>query len=402
MNEYADRDFFTNKFTHLYLDDDIYDESVNKLIQDIRTANKTVEVNGVFTAPKPILIHINSPGGNINSGKRLMTVFAQSRVPIYTLVDGYSASAATFLSILSPNRLMTVESLCLIHQYWAFQYGKREELLFNMAELEKTWDDIIDMYKKKTKIPYNELKELLKHDLWLTSKECLEKGIVDRVLYLKNNPEKLLKDYTKKNPQYNINPSILLKKSNLNTYYTTCPPSITEFTNIINNDTDAKPLVLYTTSSYCDATQNTIVPFISRIKALNIPSYAVIETDLSLDMLLPYLYCSHVYIFEHVKVYCNFMYMRSTGLLLDDLVKNSKTEVNIYKKILKERTRLPIKLIDNIDKKIISLTPKDCVKYGIANSILPIMNIEEKTRKIYKKQINKKKTSYKKEEGNPI
>jgi hypothetical protein len=56
----TDNDFLSDKLTHIYFNDIVDDKSVNKLIEDIRNANKNIEQNGVIIKPKPILIHINS------------------------------------------------------------------------------------------------------------------------------------------------------------------------------------------------------------------------------------------------------------------------------------------------------------------------------------------------------
>jgi ATP-dependent protease ClpP protease subunit len=41
---------------------------------------------------------------------------------------------------------------------------------------------IKDIYKTYTKMPMKKLDEILKHDLWLTAKECLEYGMVDEII----------------------------------------------------------------------------------------------------------------------------------------------------------------------------------------------------------------------------
>jgi ATP-dependent protease ClpP protease subunit len=38
---------------------------------------------------------------------------------------------------------------------------------------------IRDMVKEKSKIEPKEIDEILKHEWWLTSKECLEYGLID-------------------------------------------------------------------------------------------------------------------------------------------------------------------------------------------------------------------------------
>ena len=114
----SDSDFFSNKLTHIYFNKNVNDESVNELINDIKEAHKDITtISGAILKPKPILIHISSYGGSVSAGMRLLSIFATSSIPIATIIDNYSCSAATFLSINSHYRLTNNYGFCLIHGY---------------------------------------------------------------------------------------------------------------------------------------------------------------------------------------------------------------------------------------------------------------------------------------------
>ena len=53
-----------------------------------------------------------------------------------------------------------------------------EDDFYNSKNLMKV---LKDFYKKNTKIPMKKLDELLKRDIWLTAKECLQYGIIDEI-----------------------------------------------------------------------------------------------------------------------------------------------------------------------------------------------------------------------------
>jgi len=152
FNKLNDNDFFSDKLTHIYFNGRVNDSSVDKLFNDIREANNIKEEKGIQIKPKPILIHINSIGGSVYDGIRFLSVFKISSVPIATIIDNYSFSAATFLSIHSPYRVMTKNSFCLIHNYsysGIIRYN-REDLFSRINEFETYFSNIIDMYLKKT------------------------------------------------------------------------------------------------------------------------------------------------------------------------------------------------------------------------------------------------------------
>jgi ATP-dependent protease ClpP protease subunit len=95
FNDMKDNDFYTDKLAHLYLDGEITSIKIDKLIEDIRNANKAPNT-------KPILIHISSTGGSLEDGMRLINIYNISKLPIATIVDNYCFSIATLLLINSP------------------------------------------------------------------------------------------------------------------------------------------------------------------------------------------------------------------------------------------------------------------------------------------------------------
>jgi len=154
-------------------------------MDDIEKANKEIKTEaGAILSPKPILIHISSRGGNLSAGMRLLSIFEFNKVPIATIIDNYSCSAATFLSINSPYRLINNFGFCVIHEYsisGKIDYKKSE--LHNMIDKYDTFfNSIINIYKKRTKMKQDEIANLVQHDLMLDADFCLEKGIVDRII----------------------------------------------------------------------------------------------------------------------------------------------------------------------------------------------------------------------------
>jgi ATP-dependent protease ClpP protease subunit len=69
----------------------------------------------------------------------------------------------------------------LIHQLSSECWGKMSELEDEFSNLKAIMTKLKSIYKDHTTIPKNELKRLLKHDLWLNSEQCLEYGLVDDV-----------------------------------------------------------------------------------------------------------------------------------------------------------------------------------------------------------------------------
>lgn len=130
----------------------------------------------------PIYVYISSFGGSLFDGIAAMDAICLCKSPVYTIISGYAASAATLMSVVGKKRLMTENSFALIHQLSSGFWGKYEEFKDEMKNNEKLMDMLYRVYKKYTKINRTELQSLLKRDIWWDSAECLKNGIVDEIL----------------------------------------------------------------------------------------------------------------------------------------------------------------------------------------------------------------------------
>ena len=77
---------------------------------------------------------------------------------------------------------MTKNSLMLIHQLSSGKEGKLEELDDEMQNLNLLMKMAKDIYITKTKISPEKLNRMLRHDIWMTSNECKDLGIVDEII----------------------------------------------------------------------------------------------------------------------------------------------------------------------------------------------------------------------------
>ena len=154
---------------------------LNKKIGELQVRSFTM-ANNLDIEPYPIHLHINSGGGSIISGIASMDTILSCKVPVYTYVDGFAASAATFLTIVGNKRFISRHSYMLIHQLTSNFWGKYSEFQDAKQNLDLLMDTIKNVYKKYTKVPVRKLNEILKHDLMWDAKTCLNYGLVDEII----------------------------------------------------------------------------------------------------------------------------------------------------------------------------------------------------------------------------
>ena len=132
--------------------------------------------------PPTIKLLINSGGGSVVSGVASMDTILRTQVPIHTYVDGFAASAATFLSVVGNYRFMSRNSYMLIHQLSTTFWGTYANFEDEKKNLDLMMTTIKNVYKKYTKVPVKKLNEILKHDLLWDANTCKEYGLIDEII----------------------------------------------------------------------------------------------------------------------------------------------------------------------------------------------------------------------------
>ena len=154
---------------------------LNKKIGELESKSLTLGNNLDIDSPTLKLL-INSGGGSITAGISSMDTILRCKVPVHTYVDGFCASAATFISVVGKKRYMSRNSYMLIHQLSSNFWGKYSEFEDEKQNLDLMMETIKNVYKKHTKLPMKKLDEILKHDLLWDANTCLEYGLVDEIV----------------------------------------------------------------------------------------------------------------------------------------------------------------------------------------------------------------------------
>ncbi len=108
---------------HIYFTSDVSMKSINKLAKLIYNANKEFELLVSTTnhmaniTPKPIYLHISSVGGDLFAGFRAVDLIQNSRIPIYTVVEGYAISSGSLMYLAGKKKFMSKNSYLLIMKH---------------------------------------------------------------------------------------------------------------------------------------------------------------------------------------------------------------------------------------------------------------------------------------------
>jgi ATP-dependent Clp protease protease subunit len=168
---------------HVYF----YGEVNRENIFDLTLLIKEAEEENILTSHKlnidkiPIYLHISSYGGSIFDAFTLIDIIKSCKVPIHSIIEGASASAATIISIVAEKRYIRPNGYMLIHQLSSGCWGKMNEIEDEFKNLSHLMDKIKSLYLEHAKIPKKELVEILKHDLWMDAQKCIKYGLIDEI-----------------------------------------------------------------------------------------------------------------------------------------------------------------------------------------------------------------------------
>jgi ATP-dependent protease ClpP protease subunit len=194
------------KDNHLYFHTEVTEESVDKvkrLMRQYYNKINAVSKNHSFVSviPKPLYLHIFSPGGCAYSGFAIYDFIIEykKKIPVYTVVEGIAASAATFMSVAGTKRFITPSSYMLIHQLSTFMGGNFEKIKDEFNNSKKMMDKIMEIYEKHTEINKKNIPKILKHDINWDADECLKNGLVEEIRLIDIFNDDNIDNYTDEN-----------------------------------------------------------------------------------------------------------------------------------------------------------------------------------------------------------
>ena len=123
---------------------------LDKLNDDFTTFKSKNDIYDI--TPKPIYLHINSYGGGVFAAFAGVDFIKQSTIPVHTIIEGASASAATILSVVGEKRYMSKHGSMLIHQLSSWMSGKMSDMDDEYKNLEEMMANITQIYLKHTNI----------------------------------------------------------------------------------------------------------------------------------------------------------------------------------------------------------------------------------------------------------
>lgn len=160
----------------IFIGDEINDDVANTVISELLFLDSISNDN--------INIYINSPGGSITAGMAIYDTMNFIKSPISTTCVGMAASMASILLASGDKgkRYILPNSEVMIHQPLGGVSGQASEIKIVADRILYLKNKLNKILSKKTGKPLKTIEKDTERDHYLSAKEALAYGIVDKIL----------------------------------------------------------------------------------------------------------------------------------------------------------------------------------------------------------------------------
>lgn len=132
---------------------------------------------------KPINLWLNSCGGSCNTGLALINVIRMVKSKIITIVNSEVCSMGAHISIAGNERLIVPNGVVMFHDMSGGITGDYSLKVKDRAKyVEKYYQLLEANIRKYTKLSEKEIRKARTGELWLFAKDCIKKGVADKII----------------------------------------------------------------------------------------------------------------------------------------------------------------------------------------------------------------------------
>jgi ATP-dependent protease ClpP protease subunit len=132
---------------------------------------------------KPVIVEINSPGGNYFEGVACYNLLRRHTAPVTVHVLGIAASAASVIAMAGDEILIAHNAEIMIHEARGMFFGTKSEMASAMDTLAHIDDAMCSTYAARSGRPVEEFTAMIAgKDVFLTGQEAIDLGLADALM----------------------------------------------------------------------------------------------------------------------------------------------------------------------------------------------------------------------------
>lgn len=157
----------------------VYDAIGAGFFEEGVTAKSVRDELAKMDKKEPVLVRINSPGGDVFDAVAIRTQLAQWPSGVNVQIDGLAASAASYIATVGNKVTMSQGGQIMVHDPWSFAIGNAEEMRKRAGLLDKIADSLVTAYAEKSGKSAEEIREVMKAETWFSLDEALSFGLAN-------------------------------------------------------------------------------------------------------------------------------------------------------------------------------------------------------------------------------
>ena len=130
--------------------------------------------------PGPLVVEINSPGGNVWDGLAIYNMLRGRQAPVTTRVVGIAASIASIIALAGDSIEMAEASLFMIHDPSGMVAGTSEDMRKMANALDQHAEILAGIYTKRTGKTTAQIRAAMTAETWFTAQEAIHFGLADK------------------------------------------------------------------------------------------------------------------------------------------------------------------------------------------------------------------------------
>ena len=127
----------------------------------------------------PLTVRLNSGGGNAFEGAAIHSVLKSYPGEMTIVVEGIAASAASLLAMAADEIAMAEGAVMMIHDPSGMTWGTADDHRDQAEVLDTLANEYSAVYAKRAGLPVDEMRTLMKDELWMGGEEAVERGFAD-------------------------------------------------------------------------------------------------------------------------------------------------------------------------------------------------------------------------------
>ncbi len=129
--------------------------------------------------PGPLVVEINSPGGNVWDGLAIYNMLRGRNAQVTTRVVGIAASIASIIALAGDTVEIADAALFMIHDPSGMVAGTADDMRKMAAALDQHAEVLAGIYSKRTGKPVAQIRAAMTSETWFTAQEAVAFGLAD-------------------------------------------------------------------------------------------------------------------------------------------------------------------------------------------------------------------------------